>query len=28
VLAEDDLHAFQKARIIGDGEEDNFLNNS
>jgi len=28
VFAEDDLHAFQKARIIGDGEEDNFLNNS
>lgn len=25
--AEDDLHAFQKARITGDKEEDNFLNN-
>ena len=27
VYAEDDMHAFQKARLIGDGEEDNFLNN-
>lgn len=26
VHAEDDLHAFQKARLIGDEEEDNFLN--
>jgi hypothetical protein len=28
VEAEDDMHAFQKARIMGDGEEDNFLNNA
>jgi hypothetical protein len=27
IQAEDDMHAFQKARIMGDGEEDNFLNN-
>lgn len=27
VFAEDDLHAFQKARITGETEEDNFLNN-
>lgn len=27
VEAEDDMHAFQKARIMGDMEEDNFLNN-
>lgn len=27
VLAEDDLHAFQKARTTGHLEEDNFLNN-
>ncbi len=26
ISAEDDMHAFQKARIIGDGEEDSFLN--
>ncbi len=26
VYAEDDLHAFQKARITGHNEEDNFLN--
>jgi hypothetical protein len=26
IHAEDDMHAFQKARIIGDSEEDNFLN--
>jgi hypothetical protein len=26
IEAEDDMHAFQKARIIGDQEEDNFLN--
>ena len=26
VYAEDDMHAFQKARITGDREEDNFLN--
>ena len=26
VYAEDDMHAFQKARLIGDAEEDNFLN--
>jgi Domain of unknown function (DUF4288) len=25
--AEDDLDAFQKARLLGDHEEDNFLNN-
>jgi len=28
IEAEDDMHAFQKARIMGDGEEDNFLNNA
>ena len=28
VYAEDDLHAFQKARTTGHREEDNFLNNS
>ncbi len=28
VSAEDDMHAFQKARIIGDAEEDDFLNDS
>ena len=27
LFAENELHAFQKARIIGDSEEDNFLNN-
>lgn len=27
IEAEDDMHAFQKARIMGDDEEDNFLNN-
>ncbi|MDE3213488.1 MAG: DUF4288 domain-containing protein [Bacteroidota bacterium] len=26
ILAEDDLHAFQKARTTGHREEDNFLN--
>ena len=26
VYAEDDMHAFQKARIMGDAEEDDFLN--
>ncbi len=26
VAAEDDLHAFQKARLIGEREEDSFLN--
>jgi hypothetical protein len=26
IQAEDDMHAFQKARLIGDGEEDHFLN--
>jgi len=26
IEAEDDMHAFQKARIMGDREEDNFLN--
>lgn len=26
VMAEDELHAFQKARIIGEKEQDNFLN--
>jgi hypothetical protein len=26
IQAEDDMHAFQKARIMGDGQEDNFLN--
>ena len=28
IQAEDDMHAFQKARLIGDEEEGNFLNNS
>ena len=28
IYAEDDMHAFQKARIMGDNEEDNFLNNA
>ena len=28
VYAEDDLNAFQKARITGHHEEDNFLNNT
>jgi len=27
IEAEDDMHAFQKARIMGDEEEDHFLNN-
>ncbi|MEO9022364.1 MAG: DUF4288 domain-containing protein [Ginsengibacter sp.] len=27
IEAEDDMHAFQKARLIGDREEDHFLNN-
>lgn len=27
VFAENEMHAFQKARILGDSEEDNFLNN-
>lgn len=27
INAEDDLHAFQKARLIGDKEQDSFLNN-
>ncbi len=27
IYAEDDFHAFQKARLIGHKEEDNFLNN-
>ena len=27
IEAEDDMHAFQKARITGDQEEDRFLNN-
>ena len=26
IEAEDDMHAFQKARLMGDMEEDNFLN--
>ena len=26
INAEDDMHAFQKARLIGEKEEDNFLN--
>ena len=26
IHAEDELHAFQKARILGDREQDNFLN--
>lgn len=26
IYAEDDLHAFQKARLLGEREEDNFLN--
>ena len=26
IEAEDDMHAFQKARLMGDLEEDNFLN--
>jgi hypothetical protein len=28
VSAEDDLHAFQKARLMGEREQDSFLNNS
>lgn len=28
VYAEDDLHAFQKARLLGEREEDRFVNNS
>lgn len=28
IKADDDLHAFQKARLIGEKEEDNFLNNT
>ena len=28
IEAEDDMHAFQKARIMGDAEEDTFLNNA
>lgn len=28
IYAEDDLHAFQKARMIGEKEQDSFLNNS
>ncbi len=27
VFAENEMHAFQKARLLGDAEEDNFLNN-
>ena len=27
LYAENEIHAFQKARILGDAEEDNFLNN-
>jgi hypothetical protein len=27
ICAENEMHAFQKARILGDAEEDNFLNN-
>lgn len=27
LFAENEMHAFQKARILGDAEEDNFLNN-
>ena len=27
LFAENEMHAFQKARILGDKEEDNFLNN-
>lgn len=27
INAENEMHAFQKARILGDSEEDNFLNN-
>ena len=26
IYAEDDLHAFNKARLLGESEEDNFLN--
>jgi len=26
LYAENEMHAFQKARILGDGEEDDFLN--
>jgi hypothetical protein len=26
IYAEDDLHAFQKARLLGEREEDNFMN--
>lgn len=28
LYAEDDMHAFQKARLTGEKEEDQFLNNS
>ncbi len=28
IEAEDDLHAFQKARLLGEREEDSFLNNA
>ena len=28
VHAEDDMHAFQKARLMGEREEDSFLNNN
>lgn len=28
ITAEDDLHAFQKARLIGEKEEDNFPDNN
>ncbi len=28
IFAEDDLHAFNKARLLGESEEDDFLNNS
>lgn len=27
ISAEDDMHAFQKARLLGHREQDNFLNN-
>ena len=28
IAADDDMHAFQKARVLGHGEQDNFLNSS
>ena len=28
IAADDELHAFQKARLLGESEEDNFLNSN